>query len=221
MDAKENILITGFEPFGEYAENISEIAATQLKRLGKYNVYSLVFPVRIFPENGEDYGETILAKAREINAKAIISLGMSSNVIGVRIETRAINWVENQAYCLKSEQRRVIDESLILKKEMKVNLRRWYLSRLYNLSVLIEKLYLQKISCDINFSSDAGTFCYNALMFRTLAAIEKEDCKIPYLFLHVPCSAEAIKNIPDFDKTKDLMTLEKLEKVLAAILGNL
>ena len=213
-----NILITGFEPFGEYAENISEVAATQIKRVGKYNVYGLVFPIRIFPENGEDYGKTILAKAKEINAKAIISLGMASNVVGVRIETQAINWVENYAYCLESEQRRVIDESLILKKERKVDLRKWYLSRLWNLSVLIEKLYLQRISCDINFSSDAGTFCCNALMFRTLAVIEKDDCKIPYLFLHVPCSAEAVRNISDFDKTKDLMSLEKLEKVLAVIL---
>jgi len=217
----ENILITGFEPFGEYAENISEIAAMQIKKLGKYNVYGLVFPVRIFPKNGEDYGKTILAKAKEIDAKAIISLGIASDVVGARVEKQAINWVENSKYCLDSEQRRVIDESLILKKEFRVDLKRWSLDRLWNFSTLNEKLCLQGISCDIDFSSDAGTFCCNALIFRTLVAMEKDGCEIPYLFLRVPCSAEAVKNIPDFNKAKDLMSLEKLEKVLAVILENL
>ena len=45
----KNILITGFEPFGEYTENLSEVAATKLKIIADYNVYSLIFPVRIFP----------------------------------------------------------------------------------------------------------------------------------------------------------------------------
>lgn len=216
----KNILITGFEPFGEYTENISEVAATQIKRLGKYNVYGLVFPVRIFPESGEDYGETILAKAKEINAKAIISIGIASDAVGIRVEKQAINWVENHKYCLDSEQQRALDESLAPKKECKIDLKRWHLDRIWNFSTLNEKLCLKKISCDINFSSDAGTFCCNALMFRTLIAMEKHGCEIPYLFLHVPCSAEAVKNISDFDRTKDLMSLEKLEKVLAVILEN-
>ena len=67
-------------------------------------------------------------------------------------------------------------------------------------------------------SDDAGTFCCNALMFRTLLSLQKNECDIPYLFIHLPCSKEAVKDIPNFDKTKDFMSLEKLEKVLAVIL---
>lgn len=201
----KKILLTGFEKFGDYHENISEVAASSLKILGDYEVHGLVFPVRIFPENGEDYGETILAKAREIKADAIISMGIASATNGFRIETRAVNWVENHKYCIDAEQRRVLDESLILKKVLTANLNPWHLKYLWDVAELFEKLRDQKIYCDVNYSHDAGTFCCNALMFRTLNAIEKQKCEIPYLFLHVNPSLE----------------LNTLQKILEAVLENL
>lgn len=235
----KNILITGFEPFGDYAENLSEIAATRIKKIGDYNVYGLVFPVRIFPVsqkriisyivNGKNrfypqpteavnYGDMIVAQAKELNACAIISLGIASDVCGIRIETQAINWVENHKYCLDSEQRRVLDENLILKKELKVDLDKWRLGKPWNVSVLSNQFHKADCDCNVILSGDAGTFCCNALMFRTLLSLQKNKCDIPYLFLHIPCSKEAVKNIPNFDQSKDLMSLEKLEKVLAVIL---
>ncbi len=199
------LLLTGFEKFGSYPENITEIAANQIKTLGNYQVYGLVFPVRIFPESGEDYGETILAEARHIKADAIISMGIASRAHGLLLETRAINWVENNKYCIKSEQRRTLDENLLFKKELMVNLDPWHLNRLWQIAALFQKLHDRKIFCDVNFSHDAGTFCCNALMFRTLNAIEKQKCEIPYLFLHVN---------PSFG-------LDDIQKTLEAVLENL
>jgi pyrrolidone-carboxylate peptidase len=237
----KNILITGFEPFGDYAENLSEIAAIKLKKIGDYNVYGLTFPVRIFPVNQKqiisytvnskrrfyaepvnaiNYGDEIVAKAKEIDACAIISLGIASDVCGVRIETQAINWVENYKYCLESEQRRVLEESLILKKELRVDLDKWRLGKLWNIGVLINQFHKAGCDCNVSLSSDAGTFCCNALMFRTLLSLQKNNYDIPYLFLHIPCSKGAFRNIPNFDQSKDLMTLEKLEKVLTVIMDH-
>lgn len=235
----KNILITGFEPFGDYTENLSELAATRLNKIGDYNVHGLVFPVRIFPinqrrivkytVNGQqrfyaepvntiNYGDMIVAKAKEIDACAIISLGIASDVCGIRIETQATNWVENYKYCLDNEQRRVLDENLILKKEFMVDLSKWRLAKLWNMGVLINQFRDADCDCNVALSYDAGTFCCNALMFRTLLALQKNRCDIPYLFLHIPCSKEAVKDIPNFDKNKDFMSLEKLEKILAVIL---
>ena len=239
----KNVLITGFMPFGDYAENVSELAATELKTIGDYNVHGLVFPVRIFPHrrvkhvinysvNGKtryypqpvynlNYGDMIIEKAKEINACAIISLGMASDVKGIKIEAQAINWVENQIYCLDSEQRKVVDETFILKKELRVNLDKCNLRKSSDIVSLIEKCHESGFDCNISLSVDAGTFCCNALMFRTLVAISKRKCEIPYLFIHLPCSKEAVKNIPNFDRAKDFMSLEKLEKVLEVVLNHL
>ncbi len=181
----KKILITGFEKFGDYTENITEVAVNQIKTLRDYEVHGLVFPVRIFPENGKDYGEMIIAYAMKINADAIISMGIASSVQGIRIEEQAINWVENHKYCIDSEQRRVLDETLILKKELKVDLAPWGLNYPWKIAALFGKLHDRKIYCDVEFSYDAGAFCCNALMFRTLIAIEKKKTKIPYLFFHV------------------------------------
>jgi len=182
---KKILLITGFEKFGDYEENISEVVARKIQLLGNYEVKGIVFPVRIFPDSGKDYGETIVAYAKEIGATAIISLGIASKASGIEIEGRACNWVENSKYCLPSEQRHVIDKTMILKKELKVNLNRWRLSRSRHISSLFEKLQEKKLYCDVTLSSNAGTFCCNALMFRTLRALEKNNCEIPYLFLHL------------------------------------
>lgn len=189
----KKILITGFKPFGDYVENVSEIAATEIKALGDYSVQGIVFSTIIFPENGEDYGETIVAYAKEIKANAIVSLGIASAVQDIRIESRAINWVENEKYCLRSEQRRVIDETLILKKEFKVDLEKWSLSKLWHRALLEEKMSFSEADCKLDSSHDAGTFCCNALMFRTLRALQKNDLDIPYLFLHVSPSIELVK----------------------------
>jgi len=238
------VLITGFEPFGSYSENLSQLAATKLKKLGDWDVYGMVFPVLIFPRkenkntnsvtvNGAsfpvvvstettlNYGEQIVTKALEIKADAIISLGIASDAGGIRIETRAINWVENLKYGLVCEQQKVIASNFLPKEELKVNREPWNLTKLWNLSSLIDKFNEADFDCDVNFSADAGTFCCNALMFRTLAALQKNKCEIPYLFLNTPCSPEAVKNISDWDATKDLMSLEKLAKVLEIILDNL
>lgn len=237
------VLITGFEPFGSYSENLSQLAATKLKKLGNWDVYGMVFPVRIFPrkenkntnsvnvggasfpvvvstETIENYGELIVAKALEIKADAIISLGIASDVHGLRIETRAINWVENFKYGLVCEQQKVIASNFLPKEELKVNREKWNLTKLWHLSSLSDKFNEADFDCNLNFSADAGTFCCNALMFRTLAALQKNKCEIPYLFLHTPCSPGAVKNISDWDLTKDLMSLEKLAKVLEIILDN-
>jgi pyrrolidone-carboxylate peptidase len=235
----KNILITGFEPFGDYTENLSEVAATKLKVIGDYNVYSLVFPVRIFPVsrkriisytvnnvrrfyaqpiNDINYGDMIVAYAKEIDACAIISLGISSEVRGIRIETSATNWVENYKYCLESEQRRAISSYFAAKETLGVDLDKWRLGKLWNIGVLTNEFHKSGIDCNVTLSSDAGSFCCNALMFRTLASLRKNSCEIPYLFLHIPCSAEAVKDNPDFDRTKELMTLERLAGILSVVL---
>jgi pyrrolidone-carboxylate peptidase len=174
-----------------------------------------VFPVRIFAHSADDYGKKIVQKAQEIGADAIISLGMASDVFGVRIETRATNWVENQKYCLPSEQEKVLDNRFVSSYTLRVNLSQW------NLGKIILGLRDAGLVHEDSLSGDANNFCCNALMFRTLQALNEVECEIPYIFLHVSCSKEATKGIKGFNKRKHLTSISELEKALIVFIDSL
>lgn len=208
------VLITGFEKFGDYNENITEIMSRK-KKLGAHDIEGLVFPVRIFSDNAEKFGEIIVKKAQEIGAEAIISLGMASDVFGLRIETRSINWTYNKKYCLASEQNKVLDNRFPPTIELKSNLDKWDLGK------IILGLRDAELAHEDKLSYDANNFCCNALFFRTLQAFKDLQCEIPYIFLHVSCSPEAVRGIKGFDRGKCLISVEDLEKSLLIFIDNL
>lgn len=204
----KKILITGFERFGPYAENTSGSLAGRFPRLPSLDFHYLVIPPRIFSAGAEEFGEQLVAKALAIKADAIISLGMSSSVDGLRIESRAVNWSESK-YCLPTEQKRKVDPFLPAEHRLAVDLERWDLEEAFFALGRYEQPFENKVS------TDAGTFCCNALMFRTLFALENRHCNIPYLFINVPCTKKATQDIPDFDHRKELTTASR---VIAALL---
>ena len=178
----DKLLITGFENFGNYNENVTEVLKQNLRCLGSHIVEYMIFPVRIFSNGAENYGEQIVAKAQEINAKVIISLGMASDIYGVRIESRAVNWVENEKYCLPGEQKMVIDKNLYPKYPLDIDLSKWDVKGIFSALLALNMAHEPEVS------TNANAFCCNALIFRTLQAMERIDCNIPYIYLHFPCS---------------------------------
>ena len=208
----KKILITGFQVFGDYAENTSELVVRNIRFIGPYAVEKMIFPVRIFGKS-EDFGKDILHRAKIIKPRAIISLGMASSVHGLRIESQATNWVDNLKYCLASEQGKVISPCFEEHYRLPVNLKPWDISK------IMSDLDSSGLTHEEEISQDAGAFCCNALMFRTLKLMRYEP--IPYLFLHLPCTAGAIKDIPDFGKDKYLTSLPEIAKILTIIMDGL
>jgi len=202
------ILITGFERFGDYKENITEVIRRNILKLPNHSLEYMIFPVRIFSNGAENYGKQIISRAKKINAKAIISLGMGSDIKGLRVESRAINWVENAKYCIPSEQRRVIDNSLSPKSALSIDLNKWDISKIFSAFKEMNIIHEPKIS------TDANSFCCNALMFRTLQVIQLEKCAIPYIYIHLPCSKHAIEGISDFDESKHLISIYDVKAIL-------
>ena len=148
-------------------------------------------------------------------SKAIISLGMGSDVHGVRVESRCINWVENDKYCLPSEQRMVLDEGLAPKSILDIDLKKWDLDWIFSVFAALGIKYEPEVS------TDANAFCCNALIFRTLQALERRGCRIPYIYLHLPCTAKAVKEIPGFDDNKDLTSVKRVHEILHVLLSSL
>ncbi|MFZ4648169.1 MAG: hypothetical protein ACOYMB_00865 [Patescibacteria group bacterium] len=204
------ILITGFEKFGSYCENATEAAITDLSIINSHQVESFIFPVRVFAD-ATNYGRKIVKKAQEIDAKAIISLGMSSCVEGIRIESLARNWVANEKYCLSHEHKRVIDDKFNSKFALEVDFDRWRLDKIFS------ELNREKITHETKISKNAHSFCCNALMFRTLQAIEETNCKIPYLFVHVSCTPRAVMGMPKNARLNNMTSVPQIRKTISVI----
>lgn len=207
------ILITGFGRFGDYQENITEALSREVSTLPNYSLEYLIFPVRIFSNGAHNYGEQVISRAQEIGARAIISLGMASDVLGVRIESRAMNWVENEKYCLESESAKLLDSSLPAKHYLSVDLSRWDLNNAFKCWQERNLVFESEISSQANF------FCCNALMFRILQAMEKRNYFPPYIFLHVSCSYKSVEGVSGFDRNKHLISLAELRDILAILVG--
>ncbi len=207
------ILVTGFGRFGDYQENITEALSREVSTLPNYSLEYLIFPVRIFSNGAHNYGEQVISKAQEIGARAIISLGMASDVVGVRVESRAMNWVENEKYCLDSENSKLLDTSLPAKHYLSVDLSRWDLANAFKCWQERNLVFEPEISLKANF------FCCNALMFRVLRAMEKRNLSLPYIFLHVSCSYRSVEGVSIFDRNKHLMSLGELRDTLAILVG--
>jgi len=68
-------------------------------------------------------------------------------------------------------------------------------------------------------SDNASTFCCNALMFRTLQALEESKYDIPYIYLHLPCTVRAVSGIQNFDESKYLALVSRTQEMLVIISG--
>ncbi len=194
-------LFTGFERFGAYANNPTEILANILDQtvLADHYIYSMILPVDIFPATcGKNYGEIIFNKALEINADCILSFGVSSEVKGFRLERVATNWVENKKYCSEKQNNTLLNINMPPKKSI--------VALNGNIGISFMNVLIQGagISFEDKISEDAGTYCCNALMFLLAQAL-KDNSRISQFFFHVPCTHSSVFGISDFDKTKLLV----------------
>lgn len=205
----ENILVTGFQRFGDYKSNTTEQFLKTHSRLGNFYLHSLIFPARTFSQNAENFGKEIIKTAQKLNAAAIISLGMASDVKGLRIESRAVNWSAGK-YCEKYEQELKLSQKFPPWDDKEINFKPWNIERLFS------TLRAGNIEFEEKISTNAGSFCCNALMYRTLTALQPIN-NTPYLFLHLPCTAEAVEGMAGFDKNKYLIDSKTLKEILIIV----
>jgi pyrrolidone-carboxylate peptidase len=171
----------------------------------------MVFPTTILSRDGqEDYGKKVVEYALAKKASVIISLGLASAAKGVRVERMCSNWVENDWYCTAFENRKPASSERPVKERLAMPLERWSVERL--------RRKLGVVGILLEISDDAGGYCCNALMYRTLLAMQNLRVSIPFIFAHVPCTAEAVTRIPDFDERKVILRRRNLIEGAGAIL---
>ena len=83
----KHLLITGFDPFGDHRVNPSWEAVRQLpERIGSFRLYKLNIPT-VFGKAAQ----TVLAQARELDADAVICVGLAGGRDAVTPERIAVN----------------------------------------------------------------------------------------------------------------------------------
>ncbi|MEK6923734.1 MAG: hypothetical protein AABW54_00665 [Candidatus Micrarchaeota archaeon] len=208
-------IVTGIEPFGPYRFNPTAWLAEQVhgKVISGYKIHSIVLPSEVRPsEGGVDHGETIVRKAQEIGADVIISLGIASEVRGFRIECQGTNWAYNEKYLPKSENDRPLDMARPEKEVLKMDLRPW------NVRFLKRQFEKAGLPLERKISDDAGKYSCNSIIYRTLLAKKRRGLKTPFLFVHVSCTPETVRQIKGFDERKHLNKKEDLLTALEIIL---
>ena len=167
------VLVTGFEPFGDNTTNISGEVAMQLHGniVRDCEIISMVLDV--------DYsGSTKIANLiKNEEFSAIVHIGLAESSVKPRIEIRAKDILDF----------RIPDNSgrLVSKQEISGN------GDLYS-TINVDDWDVESMIDSPQISKDAGEFICNETLYRTLESNAKQ---IPCFFLHLPKSQPDAKGL--------------------------
>lgn len=211
----KEIVLSAFGKFGSYLVNPVEVVAKKLhgKTIAGFKVNSIFFEATI-PE--ENRGKKLLAFAQNVNASGIISLGLASDKKGLCVERVAVNRVFNLKYCPAALNNTPVDNHRPYEEKLELDPRPWNVGAFQN-SCRSESIPVMEIS------TDANGFCCNHLMYQVRSAqlVSQDWIRIPFIFVHAPCSLEAISDPEMFAKAgKTTITIDKIIRGLALLLGH-
>ena len=214
----ETVMLTAFEVFGKYNLNPTEILVESLggKNINNFQILAKVFPTQVLlPDGSPNPDLCVLRYIIQNRYKAIIALGHDSGAKGVKFESTSINWVKNPVYCQPHEQCKLLDQQRPAKHKRFIDLTLW------KIDAIQKKMHAAGIPYEKTISSDAKSFCCNALIYRVLAYMAELEIKIPFLYLHVPSTQASIAGIKDFDPRKTIIREDQLEELIKIVLSTI
>lgn len=184
----KTIIITSFQPFGDYMYNPTKDIAHYAKKQyenGKYTrkIIGLFLPCEYYGAFNEF--RPYIEKEKPY---AIINLGFSSSVKGIRIENRFENIMYHNRYSdnlgLKPD-REPINKNGDDYEYTDHNLNVFFKNELHNKNMRVE------------FSNNANNFICNSFGYLTAQFIREHKLQTKHIFLHIPWTdnyREIIKN---------------------------
>lgn len=215
MKTQKTIILAGFSPYGDYPANSTELVANELhgKTLSGHPIRSKVFPATIPRENR---GVLLLDEALDIGAGGIVCLGMSSRNRGFSIETFATNRIYHATYVAPKQNDQQIDGHTDFGESISIDTSAW------QTSIFIRQC--AQVGIFAEYSVNVSGFCCNHLMYqlRSASLWHKEYKSIPWIFMHVPCSPEAVPQPDDAFRQsgKVTITVQKIIQGLEILLLN-
>ena len=176
---KNNILITGFEPFNNDIINSSwEVIKRLPDSINGYKINKLLLPVKF-----EESSKIVIEKANKLKVKYIICVGQAKGRKYITPEMKAIN-LKSDNYTSKKECNYILSTG----------------PKYYYSSIDVNKIYnsINNAGIKCNISNDAGTYVCNDLFFNLLHYYNNTNIKVS--FIHIPILEEqAFNNEPSID----------------------
>ncbi len=171
----KKLLLTGFEPFLDFAINPSDQIVRTLhgEQIGEYEVIGITLPVE-FARSGPE----IIRHFEAVKPDAVISLGLAGGRNNITIERIAVNCIDGEA---DNSGVRYQDASIVAEGPVA------YFSTL-PIRMIVEELRSAGYPAEI--SNTAGLYLCNNVMYHMLHTIEQQKLNIPSGFIHLPATHE-------------------------------
>jgi len=209
----KTVILSAFGRFGNYPANSTELIAKKLNgtRLSGVKIHSAIFDC-VIPQNNR--GEVLFSLAKRIGATGVICLGMASDKKGLCVELTTKNAVDSK-YCPPEINRTPIRHSLAYEHSLGLDLTAWNIPHFES--------ECEKELIPLLTSNDPGAFCCNHLMFqlRMLQLEEAQFSRIPFIYIHIPCSQEAVVDRAEHKSLgKSIMPIDQVIKGLDILIRN-
>lgn len=205
----KKVILTGFEPFGDYKYNPTKESTEYFNSIGVVSgvkVMGLVLPCTYYGASN------ILSKVIDKEKPdAVISTGLSSNVKAIRIETTFHNLM-NGKY---PDANNYCPHGVPLGEEIGYE---EFLSSTADNLFLAEILHGNGIPVEI--SKDSDTFICNSLGYLTTKKILSNYLKIRNMFIHIPWTDD-YKDKINLEPTKIFLEKKKYYQAIELLIKNI
>lgn len=214
MKLHKIVLLTGFEPFGEFEINPSWEAARKInnQEIANFTIKSIQIPLAY-----NKIKFTIIKSIENIKPKIIISLGQSYRNL-ISLEKVALNFADlTESNILYNCGSKPQDEILEPKGQTA------YFTNL-PLRIILSTLRQSHIPSEISYT--AGTFGCNQIFYQTMHRVHQTKLPIKAGFIHVPCLPSQTVKLQEMKKSKipsmDLnIIVEALKLTIKETIANL
>ncbi len=201
----EQIIITGFGPFGPYKYNPTQdmVKYFSAKTVAGYSIKSIVLPTEYFAFR------RLRVQIEKVRPVAIISTGLSSSVKGLRIETTGRNIMNGKYPDVNGLSPRNAKISQTGREFVAINTDAVrYANLLHENDIAVE------------ISADAESYTCNALIYETGKYLKENSLDIKQFFLHTPWTDKYLNKI-DLDAHKIMIKEGDFFKAIELIIENL
>ena len=196
------ILITGFEPFGEYTENSSWVVAN---KVATQNTFGIDIALELMPVSFRSVAKTLRTAATRHNPDLLIMLGQAGSSDKVRLERIAINMMDAR----NADNDGFIPDEEPINTETPVALfTNTDIKQLYN--AIVEQ------SIPVKISNSCGLYVCNRIYYEALMLCNEIN-KMKAIFVHLPL----YDGQRDANENQHTLPLDKMEKAINVIINKL
>ncbi|MEM1970773.1 MAG: pyroglutamyl-peptidase I [Sulfolobales archaeon] len=201
-------LITGFEPYGKYVENPSEVVARTLPEVASRELPGVELVTAVLPVSFRRAKERLLGLLRDEKPHIYLGIGLRPGATHIAIERVAINLADARTPDNDGEQ--PIDEPIDPEGPAA------YFSTLPVKSIVKE---LRSKGIPAALSNSAGTFLCNYVMYLGLNHSFRYGYPMKSGFIHVPFSQQQVNTVrSDWAGIPPSLTLDTMVKAVVIAL---